>query len=101
MKTSNAPSIVSRIREAANQATREMRSHFVARFASRVASMAGDELVERIAALNTREQLEALRGVLTRDQFLLVVELYDVLQAYALRASATASSTRHHVSSIT
>ena len=100
MKSFHAASILARLREAANAATREVAPGLVARFVSRVAVTVGDDLVERIAAMSTREQLGALRDVLTREQFALVTELFDVLQAYALR-SVTAPSRHHSVSSTT
>ena len=99
MKSFNASSILTRLREAANTATCEVASGVAARFAARVAVTLGDEFVERIASMSTRDQLESLRDVLTREQFLLVTELFDVLQAYALR-SVTAQS-RHHSTSST
>ena len=99
MKPLNATSIFARLREAANRATREVGPDLVSRFAARVAATAGDQIVERIAAMSTRDQLEALREVLTREQFALVTELYDVLHAYALRTSVTTASAVHRVSS--
>ena len=99
MKNLDVSSIFTRLREAANTATCEVASGVVARFASRVAVTLGDEFVERIASMSTRDQLGSLRDVLTRDQYLLVTELFDVLQAYALR-SVTAQS-RHHATSST
>ena len=100
MKSFHAASILARLREAANGATREVAHGLVARFVSRVAVTVGDEIVERIASMSTREQLGALRDVLTREQFALVTELFDLLQAYA-RRSVTAPSGHHSVSSTT
>jgi len=100
MKPFNAPSIIERLREAANKASRETGPSLARRFVARVAATLGDELVERIAAMTTRDQLEALRDVLPREQFVLVTQLYDALHTYALRASAAASSTATRVSSI-
>ena len=93
-------SFLERLREAAEKARREAGPRIVARFSAHVAATLGDEIVERIASMSTREQLGALRDVLTREQFALVTELFDLLQAYALRA-VTAPSRHHSVSSTT
>jgi len=91
-------SFLERLREAAEKARREAGPRIVARFSAHVAATLGDEIVERIAEMGTRAQLESLRGVLTPDQFALVTELFDVIQMYALRASVVASSTATRVS---
>jgi hypothetical protein len=75
--------LFARAADAVRAVGREVASEFASRLTMRLAVEAADRLRDHLARVETLQQLDELRALLSPEAWALVIDLYDVLRTHA------------------